>query len=108
MIPFQTLNRTAIASIVDIQMERVSRQLAAHGIELRLTDEARRQLAHEGYDPVFGARPLKRVIQQRLQNAIATGVLERQYVAPTIIEIGWENGAFVFQSSREPAAAAVP
>ena len=58
-----------------MQLAGLRRRLAAHGIKLELTDEARKLLADEGYDPAYGARPLKRVIQQRLQNPLALRML---------------------------------
>ena len=61
--------------IVDIQMARLLKRLAARKITLELTDEARQWLADEGYDPVFGARPLKRVIQRALQDPLAEALL---------------------------------
>ena len=73
---FHRLNRDHIGGIVDIQLERVRALLAERRIELDLDKKARAWLADAGYDPVYGARPLKRVIQQHLQNALATMVLE--------------------------------
>ena len=73
---FHRLNRDHIGGIVDIQLERVRALLAERRIELDLDKKARAWLADAGYDPVYGARPLKRVIQQHLQNAMATMVLE--------------------------------
>ena len=70
-IIFDRLNREDMDGIVDIQMARLLRRLAARKINLELDDGARKWLADEGYDPVFGARPLKRVIQTALQNSLA-------------------------------------
>jgi len=75
-IIFHNLDRDQIGRIVDIQVERLSRRTADRGIELTLTDEARRFLANQGYDPVYGARPLKRAIQKYLENPLALEILK--------------------------------
>ncbi|MEH6524067.1 ATP-dependent chaperone ClpB [Sulfitobacter sp.] len=74
-IIFDRLNRENMDGIVDIQMARLLKRLAARKIDLQLDDGARKWLADEGYDPVFGARPLKRVIQSALQNPLAEMLL---------------------------------
>ncbi len=74
-IIFDRLKRADMDGIVDIQMARVQKRLAARKIELALDDGAKEWLANEGYDPVFGARPLKRVIQRALQNPLAEALL---------------------------------
>ncbi|NOD65656.1 MULTISPECIES: ATP-dependent chaperone ClpB [unclassified Ruegeria] len=74
-IIFDRLKRGDMDGIVDIQMARLQKRLAARKIELVLDDGAKEWLANEGYDPVFGARPLKRVIQRALQNPLAEALL---------------------------------
>ncbi|MFZ7092989.1 ATP-dependent chaperone ClpB [Primorskyibacter sp. 2E233] len=74
-IIFDRLKREDMDGIVDIQMARLLKRLAARKIRLELDDDARKWLANEGYDPVFGARPLKRVIQSALQNPLAEMLL---------------------------------
>jgi len=74
-IIFDRLNRADMAGIVTIQMKRLEARLAARKITLDLDDSARKWLADEGYDPVFGARPLKRVIQRALQDQLAGMIL---------------------------------
>ncbi|WP_281973699.1 ATP-dependent chaperone ClpB [Ruegeria faecimaris] len=74
-IIFDRLKRDDMDGIVDIQMARLQKRLAARKIELVLDDGAKEWLANEGYDPVFGARPLKRVIQRALQNPLAEALL---------------------------------
>jgi len=76
IILFNRLQRSDMAKIVDIQMEHLYKMLADRHITLELTSTARDWLANEGYDPVYGARPLKRVIQRSLQNQLATALLE--------------------------------
>ncbi len=74
-IIFDRLKRADMDGIVDIQMARLQKRLAARKIELVLDEGAKQWLADEGYDPVFGARPLKRVIQRALQNPLAEALL---------------------------------
>ncbi|MWD27907.1 ATP-dependent chaperone ClpB [Aquicoccus sp. SCR17] len=74
-IIFDRLQREDMTGIVDIQLARLVKRLAGRKIKLELTDEARKWLAEEGYDPVFGARPLKRVIQRALQDPLAEMLL---------------------------------
>ncbi|WP_170755273.1 ATP-dependent chaperone ClpB [Ruegeria lacuscaerulensis] len=74
-IIFDRLKRADMDGIVDIQMARLQKRLAARKVELALDDGAKQWLADEGYDPVFGARPLKRVIQRALQNPLAEALL---------------------------------
>ena len=75
-IIFHNLDRNQIGRIVDIQVERLSRRTADRGIELTLTEAARQFLANQGYDPVYGARPLKRAIQKYLENPLALEILK--------------------------------
>ncbi len=74
-IIFDRLNRANMDGIVDIQLARLEKRLAGRKIDLKLDESARKWLADEGYDPVFGARPLKRVIQRALQNPLAEALL---------------------------------
>ena len=76
IIVFRPLSQQDLAQIVDIQLRKLEDQLAARHLKLEVAPEAREALAAKGYDPVYGARPLKRVIQRELQNPIALEVLE--------------------------------
>ncbi len=79
VVIFHQLAREHIDRIVEIQLERVRRLLADRRITLELTDEAKRLLAEKGYDPHYGARPLKRVIQRMLQDPLALKILEGEF-----------------------------
>ncbi len=79
IIVFRPLSREQIGQIVEIQLGRLRKLLADRKLSLELTPEARAQLAGEGYDPLYGARPLKRVIQQRLQNPLAFKLLQGEF-----------------------------
>jgi ATP-dependent Clp protease ATP-binding subunit ClpB len=76
IILFHRLTRPDMDKIVDIQIGRLSRLLADRKIGITLDDKARHWLGNAGYDPVYGARPLKRVIQRRLQDPLAQMILE--------------------------------
>ncbi len=84
-IVFHQLDRDQIEHIVNIQLERVRQLLADRRLELEVTDEAKRLLADKGYDPHYGARPLKRVIQRMLQDPLAVRILEGDFPEGTKI-----------------------
>jgi ATP-dependent Clp protease ATP-binding subunit ClpB len=79
IIVFRPLSREDLVSIVDIQLHHLEKLLGARHLQLEVSPEARELLAVQGYDPVYGARPLKRVIQRELQNPIALEVLEGNF-----------------------------
>src|SRR5262249_44831784 len=105
-IIFHPLGMEELTKIVDIQLRRLQAQLAEAGLTIRVTDEAKRHLANEGFDPTYGARPLKRIIQQRLANPLATKLLEESIAPGATIEIGWDGADFVFQPVGAAAAKA--
>jgi len=93
VIVFRPLSRDQIGHIVGIQLERLHKLLAERKLGLKLSDAARARLAEEGYDPVYGARPLKRVIQQRIQNPLALRLLQHEFEPgdTVLVDVG-ENG----------------
>ena len=95
-IIFHPLGLKELTQVVEIQLKRLERQLAETGLSLRTTERARTRLAEEGFDPAYGARPLKRVIQQRLANPLATALLERRVQEGEVVEIDWNGSEFVF------------
>ncbi|MGH9335074.1 MAG: ATP-dependent Clp protease ATP-binding subunit, partial [Vicinamibacteria bacterium] len=107
VIVFNPLTREDLARIVEIQLGRLRKLLAARKITLELTDRAREQLAAEGYDPVYGARPLKRVIQQRLQNELSIRLLSGEFREGDKIVVDVDaDGRFDFRKSGSDTAAA--
>ncbi|WP_088227741.1 ATP-dependent chaperone ClpB [Desulfosporosinus sp. FKB] len=78
VIVFHPLDRSHIGQIIEIQLGHLRKRLHERNISLEITDQVLQQLANEGYDPVYGARPLKRVIQQRLQNPLALKLLQAE------------------------------
>jgi ATP-dependent Clp protease ATP-binding subunit ClpB len=75
IVVFHALEKEHLARIVDIQLERLRARLAERAVTLEVTPAARERIAAEGYDPIYGARPLKRVIQRRVQDALALELL---------------------------------
>jgi ATP-dependent Clp protease ATP-binding subunit ClpB len=87
VILFRPLSRDDLRRIVDIQLGRVSKLAADLGVRLEVDDRVKDLLGNEGYDPVFGARPLKRVIQQRIQNPLAMQLLEHSAEEGTTVRV---------------------
>ncbi len=98
IIIFDRLSRDDLKEIVGIQLARVVRRLADKGLRLELEDSASAFLAAEGYDPVFGARPLKRAIQKHLLDPLSLKVLEGDFAEGDAIRIRAENGGMVFET----------
>jgi len=96
VIVFHPLGKNEIRQIVDLQIRRLQKQLVEHDYTLEVSDQARELIAQEGYDPQFGARPLKRVIQNRLQNSLANAVLSGEFPEGSIIEVDEQHGEFTF------------
>ncbi len=103
-IIFHPLGRNELAEIVGIQLGRLGRQLAEAGLTLRVTDKARARLAEEGFDPAYGARPLKRVIQQRIASALASALLEQKVQAGDTVEVDFSDSEFVFNPAGRIAS----
>ena len=96
IIVFNKLGIEEIKLIVDIQMRRLRERLSAKKVDIDLTPEAREMLAEVGFDPVYGARPIKRAIQQRILDPLAMKVLEGEFSAGDAIQVGVEDGEFAF------------
>jgi ATP-dependent Clp protease ATP-binding subunit ClpB len=106
IIVFRPLGKGEIEHIIDLQLARLEKLLADRKLSLELTPEAREILATEGYDPAFGARPLKRAIQRLLQNPLAMAVLEGRFSEGDHIVVGVDpKGELTFSKPGEPALA---
>lgn len=107
IIVFRPLSREQIGQIVEIQLGRLRKLLAARKINLELTPQAREKLANEGYDPIYGARPIKRAIQQRLQNPLAAKLLLGEFRAGETVLVDVDShGEFTFKATQaEPVTA---
>jgi ATP-dependent Clp protease ATP-binding subunit ClpB len=95
-IVFHQLRKADMGRIAEIQLGRVVKRLAERGMTLTVTDAARAELASEGYDPAFGARPLKRTIQDRVENPLASRVLRSEFGEGDRVEVDFGGGAFTF------------
>ena len=109
IILFSRLDRTQLREIVDIQLRGVRDRLAARKLTLHVTDAAIDALAAEGYDPTYGARPLKRVIQRRLQDPIAMAILEGRFSEGDTIDVDAKDGQITISArGAEPVAGGLP
>jgi ATP-dependent Clp protease ATP-binding subunit ClpB len=108
VIVFKALTEDQLTAIVDIQLMRLETRLAARRLSLVVTDAARKLLARRGWDPVYGARPLKRAIQRLVQDPLAMMLLEGKFGEGDTIKVDADGDAFVFTkvASAAPAAAA--
>ncbi|GGH19824.1 ATP-dependent chaperone ClpB [Sphingobacterium alkalisoli] len=101
IIMFTPLSRNEIGDIVRMQFSRVQHQLAEQNIALSATDEALDWLAQLGYDPIYGARPLKRVIQKRILNELSKEILSGKVTSDSVIQLDVFDGQFVFLNKSE-------
>ena len=95
-VVFHTLKKEQIHSIANIQIENLRKRLKAHDLKLELSENALNFLSEKGYDPVYGARPLKRVIQQNLENPLAEKILSGKYQKNAIIHIDFSDDRLTF------------
>jgi ATP-dependent Clp protease ATP-binding subunit ClpB len=107
IVEFHSLDRGQIAQIVDLQVERLVARVRARGIEVTLTDRARELLGNLGYDPTYGARPLKRVIAKRLIDPLALAILEGDFREGDTVRVDAGDGELVLSVAEKatPAAA---
>ena len=97
IVEFKPLSREQLGEIVELQLERLRERLAERGLALELTDEAKEVLAEAGWDPAYGARPLKRAIQRLLENPLALRLLEGDFADGDTIRVDAQNGDLVFE-----------
>jgi ATP-dependent Clp protease ATP-binding subunit ClpB len=106
VIVFRALTEDQLTSIVDIQLKRLEKRLAERRVMLVVTAAARSLLAKRGWDPVYGARPLKRAIQRLLQDPLAMMLLEGKFSEGDTIEVGVKDGELIFTKAKVAAPAA--
>ncbi|MEA2431123.1 MAG: ATP-dependent Clp protease ATP-binding subunit ClpB, partial [Thermoleophilaceae bacterium] len=106
IVEFEQLTREQIGQIVDVQVARLVERVAERGITVSLSDDARTLIGNLGYDPTYGARPLKRVIQKRLVDKLALAMLEGRFSAGDTVLVGAADGELTFEAV--PAAAGEP
>jgi len=105
VIEFRPLSREQIAEIVELQLGRLRARLAERRIELELTDAAKDMLAEAGWDPAYGARPLKRAIQRLVENPLALRLLEGDFADGDTIRVHEEDGEIRFEKLGVAVAA---
>jgi ATP-dependent Clp protease ATP-binding subunit ClpB len=107
IVEFHPLSKEQIGEIVELQLRRVEERLAERGLRLELTDAARAVLAEAGWDPTYGARPLKRAIQRLLENPLALRLLEGEFAEGDTVRVDAGGDGLAFDKARaaEPAAA---
>jgi ATP-dependent Clp protease ATP-binding subunit ClpB len=107
IVVFEPLTREQIGEIVDLQLERLRARLAERGLQLELTDAAKEHLAEAGWDPTYGARPLKRAIQRLVENPLALRLLEGEFTEGETVRVDATDGELAFEKAEaaEPAAA---
>jgi ATP-dependent Clp protease ATP-binding subunit ClpB len=96
IVEFESLTRAQIGQIVDMQVERLIRRVREREIDAELTDEARTLLGNLGYDPIYGARPLKRVIQKRLVDRLALAILQGEFTPGDTVKVDAVDGELLF------------
>ncbi|MFN4242550.1 MAG: ATP-dependent chaperone ClpB [Tepidisphaerales bacterium] len=100
IIIFHPLGREQLKQIVDVQLRNLERRLRSRGLRLEVTDAARQLLGDEGYDPAYGARPLKRVIQQRIENPLSQRILRGEFLEGDTVRIDVAPGKRDFEFTR--------
>jgi ATP-dependent Clp protease ATP-binding subunit ClpB len=107
IIEFHPLSKEQLARIVELQLVRIRDRLAARGIEIELTDAAKEHLSEAGWDPTYGARPLKRALQRLVENPLALRLLEGEFEEGETVRVDVHDGELVFEKAAvaEPAAA---
>jgi ATP-dependent Clp protease ATP-binding subunit ClpB len=104
IVVFHALDEKNIRSIAKIQMHYLEERLAKLEMRLEVADNALAQLAQAGFDPVYGARPLKRAIQQSIENPLARLILEGRFAAKDVIRVEYRNGAMQFEKAGTKSA----
>lgn len=97
IIIFNFLEKSQIKNIVDIQITKLNKTLAEHKLKIVLTEKAKDFLAEKGFDPDFGARPLKRAIQNYIQNQLSLKLLEGEFVEGELIEVDLKDQKISFK-----------
>ena len=101
IVIFHPLDRDEIHQIVRLQLDELASRLGASGLVLSVSEDAINEVASVGYDPTYGARPLKRVIQREIQNRLATSLLRHDYAEGSTVYVDFDGNEFTF--SDKPA-----
>ena len=106
IVEFHSLSREEISEIVRLQVELVTARVRERGIAIELTDDALTLIGNLGYDPTYGARPLKRVIQKRLVDPLALAILEGRFGEGDTVKVDAADGELVFERAESAAPVA--
>jgi len=106
IVVFEALGKEQLADIAELQLERLRSRLAERKLSLELTDAAKEVLAEAGWDPTYGARPLKRALQRLVENPLAQRLLQGAFAEGDTIRVDAQNGELVFEHASEPASVA--
>ena len=105
IVVFDALGKEQLADIAELQLERLRSRLAERKLSLELTDAAKDVLAEAGWDPTYGARPLKRALQRLVENPLAQRLLQGEFAEGDTIRVDAQNGELVFEHAAAPVAA---
>ena len=103
IVEFESLSRDQITHIVEMQVATLARRLEERGIAIELTDDARTLIGNLGYDPTYGARPLKRVIQKQLIDKLALKMLEGEFGDGDLVKVDAADGELTFEKTGSRA-----
>jgi ATP-dependent Clp protease ATP-binding subunit ClpC len=102
IIIFEPLTRAELEKIVDLLADEVRERMADRKIDFELTQDAKDELVREGYDPAFGARPLRRTVQRRVENELARRILAGEFHDNQVVTVGFDGADFTFTAHDEP------
>jgi ATP-dependent Clp protease ATP-binding subunit ClpB len=105
VVIFHRLTKEDLAKIVEIQVNQLAGRVRERGIEIELTDKARELLGNLGFDPTYGARPLKRVIQKQLVDKLALRLLEGEFAEGDTVAVDAKDGELTFAKAKAPSKA---
>ncbi len=106
-VVFRALTRSEIKQIVDLELDKVRERLIEHAITLEIDDSAREWLAEKGYDPDYGARPLRRLIQNQIEDTLSDGILSGKFQIASMIRVTTHEGELALEPAHEGEAAEV-
>jgi ATP-dependent Clp protease ATP-binding subunit ClpB len=106
VVEFHALSKEQLAEVVELQLRRLRERLAVRGLGLELSDAAKEQLVEAGWDPTYGARPLKRAIQRLIENPLALRLLEGEFGEGDTVRVDVEDGELVFEKAAAAESAA--
>ena len=101
VVVFHAFDSAHIEKIAGVQIQRLAKRMLQQEMMLEVSSAAQAELARSGFDPVFGARPLKRAIQQQLENPIAKLILQGKFGPRDVVPVDWRDGKFVFERTLQ-------